>query len=223
MSDLTGIDEELGYGGTLCVEQSPGSGEIKGKDSRKIIDHHVSETKTVSYLKSHSEAERRRRDRINSHLESLRTLVPSTDKMDKATLLGEVISQVKQLKTKASRASESMHIPMDTDAVEIIVLEDDIQASVCCKYTQDLMSNIKQCIDGLPVQVLSSEISTLGGRVKSVFLITCDSRNNVGKYTVQECIVSQLRRMLTNILDKVSASMECDQLVFPQKKQRLSS
>lgn len=40
-----------------------------------------SEAKTVAALKSHSEAERRRRERINAHLATLRGLVPSNEKV----------------------------------------------------------------------------------------------------------------------------------------------
>lgn len=41
----------------------------------------VSETKTIAALKSHSEAERRRRERINAHLATLRGLVPNNEKV----------------------------------------------------------------------------------------------------------------------------------------------
>lgn len=40
------------------------------------------EAKTAMALKNHSEAERRRRERINSHLATLRTMVPCSDKVD---------------------------------------------------------------------------------------------------------------------------------------------
>lgn len=39
------------------------------------------EEKVVAALKSHSEAERRRRERINAHLNTLRSLVPCTEKV----------------------------------------------------------------------------------------------------------------------------------------------
>lgn len=41
----------------------------------------VSDAKGVMALKSHCEAERRRRERINRHLATLRSMVPSTEKV----------------------------------------------------------------------------------------------------------------------------------------------
>ena len=41
----------------------------------------ISETKALAALKSHSEAERRRRERINAHLATLRSFVPRTEKV----------------------------------------------------------------------------------------------------------------------------------------------
>lgn len=46
-----------------------------------------SEGKSIAALKSHSEAERRRRERINAHLATLRNLVPSSDKVSSPFLL----------------------------------------------------------------------------------------------------------------------------------------
>ncbi|CAD6239662.1 unnamed protein product [Miscanthus lutarioriparius] len=86
-------------------------------------------------LKIHSEAERRRRERINAHLATLRSMIPDTRQaltlefssktkynamtskqrlyfytlpalqMDKATLLARVVEQVKLLKREASEAT----------------------------------------------------------------------------------------------------------------------
>ncbi|PIA56325.1 hypothetical protein AQUCO_00700571v1 [Aquilegia coerulea] len=76
---------------------------INGKSSSTIISNSSStaEKKAISASKSHSEAEKRRRDRINGHLRTLRTLLPNTIKTDKASLLAEVVHQVRELKKLA--------------------------------------------------------------------------------------------------------------------------
>ncbi|MCL7021648.1 hypothetical protein MKW94_018135 [Papaver nudicaule] len=60
------------------------------------------QSKALAACKSHSEAERRRRERINGHLATLRTLLPNTIKTDKASLLAEVVQHVKELKKIAN-------------------------------------------------------------------------------------------------------------------------
>ncbi|KAF8391013.1 hypothetical protein HHK36_023313 [Tetracentron sinense] len=50
------------------------------KAPAKLGQKGILEAKALAALKSHSEAERRRRERINAHLSTLRELVPCTDK-----------------------------------------------------------------------------------------------------------------------------------------------
>ncbi|KAL0352990.1 UNVERIFIED_CONTAM: Transcription factor [Sesamum angustifolium] len=232
--NLSGISENQEYGPmsvkqTLVLDGEKGKLVMKASErmGKKIV---VSESKTMVALKSHSEGERRRRERINAHLATLRGLLPISGKMDKATLLAQVISEVKQLKKTARRASEGLHIPMDTNQVQVEKLEDNaddgsllLRASLCCDYTPDLLSNVKQAINDLPWQLLKCEISTLGGRVKIVFLITASEEKNCGSTAVEELHFSTIRATLSNILDKVSASvLYAQEICFPQKRRRVS-
>lgn len=145
--------------------------------------------------------------------------------MDKATLLAVVITQVMQLRETATQASEGLHIPMDTDEVKVEKLDKVtsngsfiLRASLCCEYRPDLLSDVRQAIKNLPVKVLKPEISTLGGRVKNVFLVTSSEE---GKS--EELIMSSIRTAFNDILDKVAASAEfAQELVYPQKRQRVS-
>ncbi|KAG6778853.1 hypothetical protein POTOM_015201 [Populus tomentosa] len=118
-------------------------GEIV-KAPARVGNKGISEAKALAALKSHSEAERRRRERINAHLDTLRGLVPCTEKvtlkyegiscwyvtasisillaaivMDKATLLAAVISQVKELKRNALEACKGLLIPTADDEVKV--------------------------------------------------------------------------------------------------------
>ncbi|GFP79710.1 transcription factor bhlh30 [Phtheirospermum japonicum] len=226
-NNCSGFIENRGIQGSMPVKRTLAFDDEKGKlmkDSRRMGKNiGVSETKTIAALKSHSEAERRRRERINAHLETLRALIePSKEKMDKATLLAEVISHVKQLKKTAKQATQGLHLPMDTDDVQVEILDNNnnvcndsflLRASICCNHSPELLSDLRRAVNELPVQVLKCEISILGDRVKCVFLIT----------TKSELIVSSVREALGNILDKVSASAEYAQPLFsPRKRQRVS-
>ncbi|XP_073144628.1 transcription factor bHLH30-like [Henckelia pumila] len=204
-------------------------GELVNSLGRVAKNIGVSEAKSMAALKNHREAERRRRDKINAHLTTLRGLVPCNDKMDKAALLAEVINQVKQMKKTATQASEGLHLPMDTDEVHIEKIEGSdgsflLRTSLCCEYRPDLLSDLRQAIKNLPVQLKKCEISTLGGRVKTVFLLDITKEFSANSAENRELIITNsVRSTLSSILDKVSASVEYEQqLVFPQKRQRVS-
>ncbi|KAI3877044.1 hypothetical protein MKX03_004181 [Papaver bracteatum] len=70
---------------------------------------------------SHSLAEKRRRQRINSHLSSLKRLIPHSDqKMDKGSLLGYVVDHLKELERNLLDEiiqQESAVIPSESDQV----------------------------------------------------------------------------------------------------------
>lgn len=55
---------------------------------------------------NHVEAERQRREKLNQRFYSLRAVVPNVSKMDKASLLGDAIAYIKELRSKL-QASES--------------------------------------------------------------------------------------------------------------------
>lgn len=64
------------------------------KKSRKLS------TEKESSPKNHVEAERQRRERLNHRFYALRSVVPNVSKMDKASLLSDAVTYIKELKDK---------------------------------------------------------------------------------------------------------------------------
>ncbi|XP_045800828.1 transcription factor bHLH51 [Trifolium pratense] len=187
------------------------------------------EDRAVSASKSHSQAEKRRRDRINTQLANLRKLIPKSDKMDKAALLGSVIDQVKDLKRKAMDVSKVITVPTEIDEVSIDYnhVEDEtnnnklnkfknniiIKASVCCDDRPELFSELIQVLKGLRLTTVKADIASVGGRIKSI-LILCskDSEENV-------CI-NTLKQSLKSAVTKIASSSMVSNCPTRSKRQR---
>ncbi|CAI8597358.1 unnamed protein product [Vicia faba] len=188
------------------------------------------EDRAVSASKSHSQAEKRRRDRINTQLANLRKLIPMSDKMDKAALLGSVIDHVKDLKRKAMDVSRVITVPTEIDEVSVDynhVIEDEtstnkvdkfkkniiIKASVCCDDRPELFSELIQVLKGLRLTTVKADIASVGGRIKSI-LVLCskDSEDNV--------CVNTLKQSLKSAVTKIASSSMVSNCPTRSKRQR---
>ncbi|XP_062223076.1 transcription factor bHLH30-like [Phragmites australis] len=175
--------------------------------------------KAAMALKSHSEAERRRRERINAHLATLRSMVPCTDKMDKAALLAEVVTHVKRLKSSAARISRHCAVPADADDVAVELVHDApssspsrgrivghngggslVRATLSCDDGADLFADVKHALGPLRLNVVGSEVTTLGGRVRFTFLMSSCGDDVVS--------VDAVRQALQSVLDKANTALE---------------
>ncbi|KAK4277810.1 hypothetical protein QN277_015748 [Acacia crassicarpa] len=195
------------------------------------------EDKASSASKSHSQAEKRRRDRINAQLASLRKLIPKSDKMDKAALLGSVIEQVKDLKRKAMDIGKSFTVPTEID--EVLIDQDNessssslssssimnnkvkgnnkknivIRASVCCEDRPELFSELIKVLKGLRLTAVKADIASVGGRIKSI-LVLCskDSDDSV--------CVATLKQSLKSAVTKIAASSSSMPSTCPARSKR---
>ncbi|XWS41173.1 hypothetical protein CRYUN_Cryun17cG0057500 [Craigia yunnanensis] len=189
----------------------------------------VSAERNVAALKNHSEAERRRRARINTHFDALRELVPGAKKMDKASLLAEVIGHMGELKKNAEEACKGILIPMDTDEVRVEKQEDEmdgnpclIKASLCCDYKPGLLSDLRQALDALHLIIVKAEMATWEGRMKNVFLVA-SCKEWESKDAAVRISTSTLDQTLRSVLDKFSASEEFSfSATLSNKRRRVS-
>ncbi|KAL3831039.1 hypothetical protein ACJIZ3_019841 [Penstemon smallii] len=181
---------------------------------QKMSAQEIMDAKALAASKSHSEAERRRRERINNHLAKLRSLLPSTTKTDKASLLAEVIHHVKELKRQTSLIAETSHVPTEIDELVVDNAEDEegrlvIKASICCEDRSDLLPDLIKTLKALRLRTLKAEITTLGGRVKNVLFITgedhdsnnCDDEDEEQQQQQQYCINS-IQEALKAVMEK---------------------
>ncbi|CAL4965428.1 unnamed protein product [Urochloa decumbens] len=181
-------------------------------------------------LKIHSEAERRRRERINAHLTTLRRMVPDTRQMDKATLLARVVDQVKHLKRKASEATHSMALPPETNEVSIelhtgdsggIVAGTDkmiyIKASISCDDRPDLIAELIQAFHGLRLRTVRADLTSLGGRVQHVFVL-CREEGWGGAGASLRSLKESVRQALARV---ASPEMAYGSNPFQSKRQRI--
>ncbi|KAI4313975.1 hypothetical protein L6164_026918 [Bauhinia variegata] len=175
----------------------------------RMTAQEIMDAKALAASKSHSEAERRRRERINNHLAKLRSLLPSTTKTDKASLLAEVIQHVKELKRQTSLIAETSPVPTEIDELTVDAADEDgkfvIKASLCCEDRSDLLPDLIKTLKALRLRTLKAEITTLGGRMKNVLFITGEedsSSSEEQQNQQQQYCISSIQEALKAVMEK---------------------
>ncbi|KAE9588648.1 hypothetical protein Lal_00030419 [Lupinus albus] len=148
--------------------------------------------RALAAMKNHKEAEKRRRERINSHLNQLRTLLPCNSKTDKASLLAKVVERVKELNQQTSKIIELETLPSETDEITIVSTTIDgdygdlvgdgriiFKASLCCEDRSDLIPDIIEILNSLHLKTLKAEMATLGGRTRNILVVAPDKDHSI--------------------------------------------
>ncbi|EOX91959.1 Basic helix-loop-helix DNA-binding superfamily protein, putative [Theobroma cacao] len=128
----------------------------------------------------HRIAERHRRKRICQQYDILRSILPNLIKMDKASVLGETIRQVRELKkrlkeTKAvCRGSLEGVLPGESDNLSLGYCESDgslLKATFSCDDRAELISDLTRAVRTVNGRVVRAEMVFVGGRNKSVLWV----------------------------------------------------
>lgn len=191
-------------GRVVWTSEAGADGELV--DISSVPPTEILNANALSASKSHSEAEKRRRERINKHLATLRDLLPSSTKTDKASLLAEVIEYIKELKSQAADSLEEGFLPSDTDQQSVAVdlsrqgKESVIRVSISCNDRPDLLSEFTQTLRTLGLKPVRAEFVTLAGRMKNVFIMTCEedyketNEDSPSESRVQEALKAVLEK-----------------------------
>lgn len=148
--------------------------------------------------------------------------------MDKAALLAKVISHIKDLRVNAAEATKGVLVPTDIDEVCVEQQAEgsggatySVKASLCCEYKHELISDLRQALDTLPLKTVRAEIATLGNRMVSVFVITEGDEGNTNERC--QLLVTTVRQALRSVLDKFYASEEfSSRSTLSSKRRRVS-
>ncbi|KAF2298739.1 hypothetical protein GH714_026357 [Hevea brasiliensis] len=152
--------------------------------------------RSTNAFKSHKEAERRRRQRINAHLSTLRSLLPSVTKTDKASLLAKVVHHVKELISQAAQVARQdgdgfcsgssggggggsepekyCAFPGESDEATLSYCDGEaktMRVSVCCENRPGLNWELSQAIRLVRGRAVRAEMMTVGGLTKCVVVL----------------------------------------------------
>ena len=138
--------------------------------------------------------------------------------MDKAALLTEVISKLKELRNSTTEISQGVNVPADEDEIKVEVNGEmggafSIKASLCCADRPDLLADLKQTLLNLRMKTIKAEISAVGGRVKNEIVLSC-----CGDYE-SECSIftNNVHQALKSVLERTTAPPD-----FSGKRRRVS-
>lgn len=129
-------------------------------------------------------------------------------------MLAEVIRQMRQLKRAAMEVSKTCtaaNIPSCTDEVQVENYGDDDQsveenvvkmkASVSCEDRPEIFSDMKRVFETLRLQMVSAEISTMGTRLKTVFVLSTEDDNGSGDAEGRELIIKSVQNSLRSVVE----------------------
>lgn len=145
--------------------------------------------------------------------------------MDKAAVLAEVIKRMKQLKraaaTEVSETCTALNIPSCTDEVQVENYGDDddeeeeeeekknvvkMKASISCDDRPEIFSDLRRIFETLRLRMVSSEISTIGTRLKTVFVLSTADDNGSGGAEGRELIINSVRNSLRSVVEGISTT-----------------
>ncbi|CAN6308781.1 unnamed protein product [Urochloa humidicola] len=164
--------------GSIWPAAADGAADSEEDEAAAAAAAAAAHDRVLAASRNHREAEKRRRERIKSHLDRLRNVLSCDPKIDKASLLAKAVERVRDLKQRVAGVGEAAPAHLfPTEHDEIVVLASGgavFEASVCCDDRSDLLPELIETLRTLRLRTLRAEMATLGGRVRNVLVLARD-------------------------------------------------
>nr|ACG42832.1 DNA binding protein [Zea mays] len=158
----------------------PAAAGAAGSEEDEAAAAAAAHDRALAASRNHREAEKRRRERIKSHLDRLRNVLACDPKIDKASLLAKAVERVRDLKQRAAGVGEAAPAHLfPTEHDEIVVLASGMRRRLrglrlLRTDRSDLLPDLIETLRALRLRTLRSEMATLGGRVRNVLVLARD-------------------------------------------------
>lgn len=176
------------------VSVSPPRTRKRGSESQNFKNESNKGDKCPSHVRDHIMAERKRRENLSRSLIALAALIPGLKKMDKASVLGDAIKYVKELKERLRMLEEEQNKNRDMESVvtlnsddssgsrdddgkerlprvEARVSEKDVLLRIHCQKQKGLLLKILVEIQNLHLLVINSSVLPFGDSILNITIV----------------------------------------------------
>ncbi|XP_004233614.1 transcription factor bHLH18-like [Solanum lycopersicum] len=192
--NTSSLKTEVPSGTTINFSSSNTSSDSDYDDSKQLFQamgFGAGQSKKMNYSRTplqaqdHVLAERKRRERLTQYFVTLSTLIPNLKKLDKASILGDAITYIKQLEEQVKRLDEEankqpvkrsrLHSNYDNfstcneNSNKSVVPEIDVRVSdgnvlirVCCKKQAGIIKEIFSQVEMFQLTITSSSVIPFG-------------------------------------------------------------
>nr|GMC83036.1 transcription factor MYC2-like [Ipomoea batatas] len=190
-----GVDSVPGGGGAVG-----GGGERAKKRARKPA---ATNGNGKEETRTHVQAERQRRERLNQRFYTLRTMVPNVSKMDKASILEDAIAYINQLESKLQKPPTTPHHNIEDAAgdeedaddqsadVDVKIIGEDAMIKIECNKKNHPAARLMAALKELDLHIRHANVSVANKLMIQQATVKMGSRH----YTSD-----QLRSALESIL-----------------------
>ncbi|GAU27839.1 hypothetical protein TSUD_114190, partial [Trifolium subterraneum] len=194
-------DKDINKSFNKCQRNSPRLGHCSsdsGTDAPAIQG--TKRVRSSWEIQYHIMSERKRRHEMAERFIELSSIIPGLKKIDKASVLGEAINHVKQLKQRISMLEQQSYEKKMLHEVEAICIESEkeLLIRIHCEKLNGILLKLLALLESMDLSVSTSNMLPIGNNTLHITIIA-----KMGKeYRIkEEELVKKLREDLLKLFD----------------------